>query len=384
MAFSDIKYIGVNDHQIDLFEGQYVVPNGMAYNSYVIIDEKIAVMDSVDRHFAEEWLDNLRGALEGRTPDYLIVHHMEPDHSSSIEAFLNRYPEAVVVASAKAFAMMKNFFGSDYEDRRMVIGEGSRLSLGRHELTFIAAPMVHWPEVMMTYDADAKVLFSADAFGKFGALDVEDEWACEARRYYFGIVGKYGAQVQALLKKAAALEIEAICPLHGPVISENAADYIRLYDTWSAYRPEDKGVVIAFASMYGNTKAAAAVLADLLREKGEKVSLIDLARSDMAEAVEDAFRYDRLVLASPTYNAGVLPVMREFIGHLTERNYQNRTVALIENGSWAPMAAKAMRGMMEGCRNLTFAASAVKVLSALNEDSRMQLKALADELAVNP
>ena len=384
MAFSDIKYIGVNDHQIDLFEGQYVVPNGMAYNSYVIIDEKIAVMDSVDHHFAEEWLDNLRGALEGRTPDYLIVHHMEPDHSSSIEAFLNRYPEAVVVASAKAFAMMKNFFGSDYEDRRMVIGEGSRLSLGRHELTFIAAPMVHWPEVMMTYDADAKVLFSADAFGKFGALDVEDEWACEARRYYFGIVGKYGAQVQALLKKAAALEIEAICPLHGPVISENAADYIRLYDTWSAYRPEDKGVVIAFASMYGNTKAAAAMLADLLREKGEKVSLIDLARSDMAEAVEDAFRYDRLVLASPTYNAGVLPVMREFIGHLTERNYQNRTVALIENGSWAPMAAKAMRGMMEGCRNLTFAASAVKVLSALNKDSRMQLKALADELAVNP
>lgn len=384
MAFSDIKYIGVNDHQIDLFEGQYVVPNGMAYNSYVIIDGKIAVMDSVDHHFAEEWLDNLRGALEGRTPDYLIVHHMEPDHSSSIEAFLNRYPEAVVVASAKAFAMMKNFFGSDYEDRRMVIGEGSRLSLGRHELTFIAAPMVHWPEVMMTYDADAKVLFSADAFGKFGALDVEDEWACEARRYYFGIVGKYGAQVQALLKKAAALEIEAICPLHGPVISENAADYIRLYDTWSAYRPEDKGVVIAFASMYGNTKAAAAMLADLLREKGEKVSLIDLARSDMAEAVEDAFRYDRLVLASPTYNAGVLPVMREFIGHLTERNYQNRTVALIENGSWAPMAAKAMRGMMEGCRNLTFADSAVKVLSALNEDSRMQLKALADELAVNP
>lgn len=384
MAFSDIKYIGVNDHQIDLFEGQYVVPNGMAYNSYVIIDGKIAVMDSVDHHFAEEWLDNLRGALEGRTPDYLIVHHMEPDHSSSIEAFLNRYPEAVVVASAKAFAMMKNFFGSDYEDRRMVIGEGSRLSLGRHELTFIAAPMVHWPEVMMTYDADAKVLFSADAFGKFGALDVEDEWACEARRYYFGIVGKYGAQVQALLKKAAALEIEAICPLHGPVISENAADYIRLYDTWSAYRPEDKGVVIAFASMYGNTKASAAMLADLLREKGEKVSLIDLARSDMAEAVEDAFRYDRLVLASPTYNAGVLPVMREFIGHLTERNYQNRTVALIENGSWAPMAAKAMRGMMEGCRNLTFADSAVKVLSALNEDSRMQLKALADELAVNP
>ena len=383
MAFGDIKYIGVNDHQIDLFEGQYAVPNGMSYNSYVIIDEKIAVMDSVDQRFAGEWLNHLSVALDGRAPDYLIVHHMEPDHSSSIEAFLARYPEAVVVASAKAFAMMKNFFGRDWVERRMVVSEGSRLSLGRHELTFIAAPMVHWPEVLMSYDACAKALFSADAFGKFGALDVEDGWACEARRYYFGIVGKYGAQVQALLKKAAALEIETIYPLHGPALGENAADCIRLYDTWSAYRPEDKGVVIAFASMYGNTKAAAEYLADLLCGKGEKVSLIDLARSDMAEAVEDAFRYDRLVLASPTYNAGVMPVMREFIGHLAERNYQNRTVALIENGSWAPMAAKVMRGMLEGCRNMTFADTAVKVLSALNEESKAQLKALADELSAN-
>ncbi len=380
MNASDIQYIGVNDHQIDLFEGQYAVPNGMAYNSYVIIDEKIAVMDSVECRFAEKWLNQLSDALGGRTPDYLIVHHMEPDHSSSIKTFLDRYPQAVVVSSVKAFAMMQNFFGSDFADRRMIVAEGSRLSLGRHELTFIAAPMVHWPEVLMTYDACAKALFSADAFGKFGALDVEDEWACEARRYYFGIVGKYGAQVQALLKKAAALEIEAIYPLHGPALSENVADYIRLYDTWSAYRPEDQGVVIAYASMYGNTAAAAEALAGLLREKGEKVSVIDLARSDMAEAVEDAFRYDRLVLASPTYNAGVMPVMREFIAHLTERNYQNRTVALIENGSWAPVAAKVMRGMLEGGRNLTFAGTVVKVLSALSEDSRAQLKQLADEL----
>lgn len=383
MKLKDIQYIGVNDHQLDLFEGQYRVPNGMAYNSYVIRDEKIAVMDSVECRFAGEWLNNLDAALEGRTPDYLIVHHMEPDHSSSIEAFLARYPGAVVAASAKAFAMMQNFFGRDYAAQRLIVAEGSRLSLGRHELTFIAAPMVHWPEVLMTYDAYAKALFSADAFGKFGALDVEDEWACEARRYYFGIVGKYGAQVQALLKKAAALEIEMICPLHGPVISENVADYIRLYDTWSAYRPEDKGVVIAYVSMYGNTAAAAAYLADLLRERGEKVALIDLAHSDMAEAVEDAFRYDRLVLASPTYNAGVMPLMREFISSLTERNYQNRSVALIENGSWAPTAAKGMRGMLEGSRNLTFADTTVKILSALNEDSRKQLRTLADELCCN-
>lgn len=380
MVFNEIRYVGVNDHQIDLFEGQYVVPDGMSYNSYVIIDEKIAVMDSVDRNFTGEWLKKLEGALEGRQPDYLVVHHMEPDHSASIQAFLERYPGAVVVASAKAFAMMKNFFGCDYAEKRIIVAEGSRLSLGRHELTFIAAPMIHWPEVMMSYDALAKALFSADAFGKFGALDVEDDWACEARRYYFGIVGKYGAQVQALLKKAAALEIEAIYPLHGPVLGENVESYIRLYDTWSSYRPENQGVVIAYASMYGNTKEAALLLAGMLEEKGEKVSVFDLARDDMAEAVEDAFRYDRLVLAAPTYNAGVFPVMKEFIHHLTERNYQSRTVALIENGSWAPTAAKVMRGMLEGCKNLTFADTAVKILSALSEESRAQLGALADEI----
>ena len=380
MVFNEIRYVGVNDHRIDLFEGQYVVPDGMSYNSYVIIDEKIAVMDSVDRNFTGEWLKKLEGALEGRQPDYLVVHHMEPDHSASIQAFLERYPGAVVVASAKAFAMMKNFFGCDYAEKRIIVAEGSRLSLGRHELTFIAAPMIHWPEVMMSYDALAKALFSADAFGKFGALDVEDDWACEARRYYFGIVGKYGAQVQALLKKAAALEIEAIYPLHGPVLGENVESYIRLYDTWSSYRPENQGVVIAYASMYGNTKEAALLLAGMLEEKGEKVSMFDLARDDMAEAVEDAFRYDRLVLAAPTYNAGVFPVMKEFIHHLTERNYQSRTVALIENGSWAPTAAKVMRGMLEGCKNLTFADTAVKILSALSEESRAQLGALADEI----
>lgn len=383
MFIEDIRYAGVNDHQIDLFEGQYVVPNGMSYNSYVIVDEKIAVMDSVDRSFTEQWLNNLSTALEGRQPDYLVVHHMEPDHSASITAFLDRYPQANLVASAKAFSMMKNFFGSDYAHRRIVVAEGSKLSLGRHELTFIAAPMIHWPEVMMSYDALAKALFSADAFGKFGALDVEDEWACEARRYYFGIVGKYGAQVQALLKKAAALDIQSIYPLHGPVLHENVKDYIRLYDTWSAYRPEDQGVVIAYASMYGNTKEASLLLGGMLQEKGRKVSLFDLARDDMAEAVEDAFRYDALVLAAPTYNAGVLPVMREFIHHLTERNYQNRTVALIENGSWAPTAAKVMRGMLEGSKNLTFAETTVKILSAVNEESKAQLRLLADELCRN-
>jgi len=380
MLSKDIKYVGVNDHQIDLFEGQYVVKNGMSYNSYVIIDEKIAVMDSIDRNFTKEWLHNLSTALEGRKPDYLVVHHMEPDHSASITAFLNCYPDAVVVASAKAFAMMKNFFGCDYAEKRIVIAEGSTLSLGKHELTFIAAPMIHWPEVMMSYDACAKAFFSADAFGKFGALDIEDEWACEARRYYFGIVGKYGAQVQALLKKASALEIEAIYPLHGPVLSEKVEDYIRLYDTWSAYRPEDQGVAIAYASMYGNTRKAAHLLAEMLQEKGEKVSLFDLARDDMAEALEDAFRYDRLVLAAPTYNTGVFPVMRKFINHLTDRNYQNRTVALIENGSWAPMAAKTMRNMLENSKNLTFADTTVKILSAMNEDNIEQLRMLADEL----
>ena len=381
MISNDIRYIGVNDHDIDLFEGQYTVPNGMSYNSYVILDEKIAVMDTVDQRFTGEWLNQLDQALCGRQPDYLVVHHMEPDHSSSILAFLDRYPAAIIVSSAKAFAIMKNFFGTDFADRRLVIGEGAALNLGKHDLTFVLAPMIHWPEVFMTYDKHEKALFSADAFGKFGALDVQDDWACEARRYYFGIVGKYGAQVQALLKKAAALQIDAICPLHGPVLSENLETYLNLYDTWSSYRAESAGIVIAYASMYGNTKKGALLLAQRLEEKGAgKVSLFDLARDDMAEAVEDAFRYDRLVLAAPTYNAGVFPVMREFIHHLTERNYQSRTVALMENGSWAPVAAKTMRTMLEGCKNLAFAENTVKILSALSEDSKAQIEALADEL----
>lgn len=381
MISNDIRYIGVNDHDIDLFEGQYTVPNGMSYNSYVILDEKIAVMDTVDQRFTGEWLNQLDQALCGRQPDYLVVHHMEPDHSSSILAFLDRYPAAIIVSSAKAFAIMKNFFGTDFADRRLVIGEGAALNLGKHDLTFVLAPMIHWPEVFMTYDKHEKALFSADAFGKFGALDVQDDWACEARRYYFGIVGKYGAQVQALLKKAAALQIDAICPLHGPVLSENLETYLHLYDVWSSYRAESAGIVIAYASMYGNTKKGALLLAQRLEEKGAgKVSLFDLARDDMAEAVEDAFRYDRLVLAAPTYNAGVFPVMREFIHHLTERNYQSRTVALMENGSWAPVAAKTMRTMLEGCKNLSFAENTVKILSALSEDSKAQIEALADEL----
>ena len=381
MISNDIRCIGVNDHDIDLFEGQYTVPNGMSYNSYVIIDEKIAVMDTVDQRFTGEWLNRLDQALCGRQPDYLVVHHMEPDHSSSILAFLDRYPAAIIVSSAKAFAIMKNFFGTDFADRRLVIAEGAALNLGKHDLTFVLAPMIHWPEVFMTYDKHEKALFSADAFGKFGALDVQDDWACEARRYYFGIVGKYGAQVQALLKKAAALQIDAICPLHGPVLSENLETYLNLYDTWSSYRAESAGIVIAYASMYGNTKKGALLLAQRLEEKGAgKVSLFDLARDDMAEAVEDAFRYDRLVLAAPTYNAGVFPVMREFIHHLTERNYQGRTVALMENGSWAPVAAKTMRTMLEGCKNLAFAENTVKILSALSEDSKAQIEALADEL----
>ena len=380
MQLQDIRYVGVNDHEIDLFEGQYVVPNGMAYNSYVIVDDKVAVMDSVEGRFTKNWLGNMEAVLQGRTPDYLVVQHMEPDHSSSIAAFMAKYPQAQVVSSAKAFAIMKQFYGNDFAVRRVVVAGGSTLNLGKHELNFITAPMVHWPEVIMTYDAAEKVLFSADAFGKFGALDVEEDWACEARRYYFGIVGKYGAQVQALLKKAAALEIAAICPLHGPMLTENVANYVQLYDTWSAYRPESRGVAVAYASMYGNTKAAALLLADKLRAKGVKVSVTDLARDDMAEAVEDAFRYDRLVLAAPTYNAGVFPVMHTFIHHLVERNYQNRTVAFIENGSWAPMAAKTMRGLLEGCKELTFAEPQVKILSALNDDSRAQVEQLAEAL----
>ena len=379
----DILYTGVNDHQVDLFEGQYVVPNGMAYNSYVILDDKVAVMDSVDRHFTDAWLANLNAALNGRRPDYLVVQHMEPDHSGSIEKFLAAYPSASVVASAKAFAMMKNFFGTAYEDRRLVVGEGDTLELGAHTLSFVTAPMVHWPEVIMTYDQKDHVLFSADAFGKFGALDAEEEdWACEARRYYFGIVGKYGAQVQALLKKAAALDIQVICPLHGPVLSENLSYYLDLYQTWSSYGVETEGVVIAYTSVYGHTEEAAQLLAEKLKEKGcPKTALNDLARCDMAEAVEDAFRYGHLVLATTTYNADIFPFMREFITHLTERGYRRRKVALIENGSWAPTAAKGMKGMLEGCKDLSFAETSVKINSALDDASRQQVEALAEELS---
>ena len=381
MISKDIKYIGVNDHKVDLFEGQYVVPNGMSYNSYAIIDEKIAIMDTVDINFTHEWLDNIQNALGSRLPDYLIIQHMEPDHSANIMNFIKVYPDATVVSSAKAFTMMNNFFGTDFADRRIVVGEGDTLSLGKHQLTFVTAPMVHWPEVIVTYDSTDKVLFSADGFGKFGALDVQEDWACEARRYYIGIVGKYGAQVQALLKKAAGLEIEAICPLHGPVLTENLGYYIDLYNTWSSYQPESDGIVIAYTSVYGNTKKAVTLLAEKLKANGApSVVVHDLARTDMAEAVEDAFRYGKLVLATTTYNADIFPFMREFINHLTERNFSNRTVALIENGSWAPLAAKVMKGMLEDCRNLTFTDTTVRILSALNDDSKAQLDNLASEL----
>ena len=378
---NDIKYLGVNDHQVDLFEGQYVVPNGMAYNSYAIMDDKIAIMDTVDQNFTHEWLDNIQKTLGGRNPDYLVVQHMEPDHSANVANFLKVYPQAVVVSSAKAFAMMKNFFGDDYADRRIVVGEGSTLCLGRHTLTFVTAPMVHWPEVIVTYDSFDKVLFSADGFGKFGALDVEEDWACEARRYYIGIVGKYGPQVQTLLKKAAGLDIATICPLHGPVLTENLGYYLNLYDIWSSYRVESEGVVIAYTSVYGHTKAAVELLAQKLQAKGcPKVVVHDLARTDMAEAVGDAFRYGKLVLATTTYNADVYPFMKEFIHHLTERNFQKRTVALMENGSWAPLAAKVMRSMLEGSKDLTFADTTVRILSALNDESKAQVEALAEEL----
>ena len=376
----DIRYIGVNDHEVDLFEGQYPVPNGISYNSYVILDEKIAVMDTVDLNFGEQWLENLAAQLEGRKPDYLVVHHMEPDHSANIDMFLERYPEAVVVASARAFAMMKNFFGTDYADRRVVVGEGDTLSLGKHTLTFVTAPMVHWPEGVVSYDAYDKVLFSADGFGKFGALDVEEEWACEARRYYIGIVGKYGAQVQALLKKAAALDIAMICPLHGPVLKENLGYYLNLYDIWSSYKVESEGVVIAYTSIYGNPKKAVELLEQKLLEKGAKVVVHDLARCDMTEAVEDAFRYGKIVLASSTYNGAIFPFMKTFIHHLTERNFQNRTVGLIENGSWAPVAAKVMAGMLEKSKNITFTGTTVKIFSAMNDENRAQISAMAEEL----
>ncbi|MBE7054460.1 MAG: MBL fold metallo-hydrolase [Ruminococcaceae bacterium] len=378
---NDIKYIGVNDHNIDLFEGQYDVPNGMAYNSYAIIDDKIAIMDTVDAAFSHEWLDNIENALGGRKPDYLIVQHMESDHSANILNFAKTYPDAKIVSSQKAFVMMKNFFGTDFEEKRIVVGEGDTLSLGKHNLTFVTAPMVHWPEVIVTYDACDKVLFSADGFGKFGALDVEEDWACEARRYYIGIVGKYGAQVQSLLKKAAGLEIEKICPLHGPVLSENLGYYINLYDIWSSYQPEEEGIVINYTSIYGNTKKAVLLLAEKLKENGcKKVVVNDLARCDMAEAVEDSFRYSKMVLATTTYNSEIFPFMREFINHLTERNYQNRTVAFIENGSWAPMATKVMKGMFEKSKNLSFAETEVRIISALNDESTQKINDLAKEL----
>ena len=380
---NDIKYIGVNDRKIDLFEGQYIVPNGISYNSYVILDQKIAVMDTVDAAFTHEWLDNIQNVLGDKAPDYLIIQHMEPDHSANIVNFIKRYPNATIVSSAKSFNMMKQFFGTDFTDNRLVVGEGDTLSLGRHNLTFVTAPMVHWPEVIVTYDSTDKVLFSADGFGKFGTPDTDEDWACEARRYYIGIVGKYGAQVQALLKKAATLDIEKICPLHGPVLSENLGYYLNLYDIWSSYQVEEEGIVIAYTSVYGNTKKAVYMLADKLRANGcPKVVINDLARCDMAEAVEDAFHYSKLILATTTYNAEIFPFMREFINHLTERNFQNRTVAFIENGSWAPMAAKVMRGMFEKSKNITFAENTVKIMSALSEESGKQLNALADELCM--
>ncbi len=378
---NDIKYIGVNDHAIDLFEGQYVVPNGISYNSYAIIDEKIAIMDTVDAAFTHEWLDNIQNTLGNRQPDYLIVQHMEPDHSANILNFVKTYPEAKIVSSAKAFVMIKNFFGDDFADKQVVVGEGDTLSLGKHNLTFVTAPMVHWPEVIVTYDSTDKVLFSADGFGKFGALDVEEDWACEARRYYIGIVGKYGAQVQNLLKKAAGLDIATICPLHGPVLNENLGYYLNLYNIWSSYQPEEEGIMIAYTSVYGNTKKAVLQLEEKLKAKGcPKVVVNDLARCDMAEAVEDAFRYNKIVLATTTYNAEIFPFMREFINHLTERNFSNRTVAFIENGSWAPMAVKVMKEAFAKSKNLTFAENEVRILSALNEESSQQLEALAEEL----
>ena len=379
----DIRYIGVDDHQVDLFEGLYDVPNGMAYNSYVILDDKIAVMDTVEAHFGEQWLANLSAALDGRRPDYLVVHHVEPDHSANITAFMEKYPDAVIVASQQAFKLIQNFYGSDFADRRVVVGQDSKLELGAHTLTFYTAPMVHWPEVVMSYDSADKVLFSADAFGKFGAQDYDDPegWACEARRYYFGIVGKFGQQVQTLLKKLGGVEIQVICSLHGPVLKEDIGYYLDTYNTWSSYGVETEGVVIAYTTVYGHTREAAEYLAERLKEHGcKRVVVNDLARSDMYENVEDAFRHNKLVLCTTTYNAGVFPIMREFIEHLTERGYQKRTVAFVENGSWAPMAAKGMRAMLEGMKDITYAQNNVRILSSLKDDSRAQLDALAAEL----
>ena len=379
----DICYIGVNDHDLDLFEGQYIVPLGMAYNSYVILDEKIAVMDTVDQHFGEEWLANLQEALEGRVPDYLIVQHMEPDHSANISLFMEKFPAARIVASAKAFTMMKNFYGIEYEDRRIVAAEGTELSLGTHTLRFIAAPMVHWPEVLMTYDSTDKIFFSADAFGKFGALDREDPegWACEARRYYFGIVGKYGAQAQAVLKKAAALDIQTICPLHGPVLKEDLPYYLNLYNIWTTYGVETEGVAVFYTSVYGNTEKAVKILEEKLKEKGcPKVAISDLARDDLAECVEDAFRYGKVILATTTYNADIFPFMRTFIQTLTEHGWRGRKVGLMENGSWAPTAAKVMKGLLENCKDTVFTESQVRILSAVTEENMAQIDALAEEI----
>ncbi len=376
----DVKYVGVNDHEIDLFEGQYVVPNGMAYNSYVILDEQIAVFDTVDGRFKDEWLQNIKDVLGDKTPNYLIVQHMEPDHSANILAFTEAYPSTKIVSSSKAFVMMKNFFGTDFADKQIVVGEGSTLSLGKHELVFVTAPMVHWPEVIVTYDKTDKILFSADAFGKFGALDIEEDWACEARRYYIGIVGKYGAQAQALLKKASTLDAETICPLHGPVLTENLGYYINLYNIWSSYGVESEGVLIAYTSVYGNTKKAVEILEQKLLENGcAKVVVNDLARCDMAEAVEDAFRYGKIVFATTTYNGEIFPFMREFINHLTERNFSNRVVGFVENGSWAPVATKVMKGMLEKCKNLSYAQTEVKIMSAVSQENVVQIENMAKE-----
>lgn len=376
-----IKYVGVNDREIDLFEGQYTVPNGMAYNSYVIMGEKIAVMDSVEASFGDEWLQNIENVLEGKKPNYLVVQHMEPDHSSNILKFAEKYNDAQIVASSKAFTMMKNFYGNDFADNRIIVGEGDTLDLGDRSLTFLTAPMVHWPEVIMTYDSKDKVLFSADAFGKFGTTDTDEDWACEARRYYFGIVGKYGTQVQAVLKKVAALEINVICPLHGPVLNENLEYYLNLYNTWSSYGVESEGVTIAYTTVYGHTEKAVELLAEELKALGcPKVAVNDLARCDMAEAVEDAFRYGKIVLATTTYNGDIFPFMKQFIEHLTEHNFQNKTVGLMENGSWAPTAAKIMSGMLEKSKNITFAENSVKIISAVNDENVEQIKALAQEL----
>ena len=378
----DIQYVGVNDYEIKLFEAQYAVEKGMAYNSYAILDDKIAIMDSVEINFGKKWLENIEKALNGRKPDYLIIHHMEPDHSANIKLFAENYPDTKIVATAKAFTIMNQFFGTKFDDRQIVVSEKDTLSLGKHNLTFITTPMVHWPEVMVTYDSYDKVLFSADAFGKFGTTDADEDWACEARRYYFGIVGKYGAQVQALLKKVSSWDVNKICPLHGPVLTENIGYYINLYDTWSSYKPESEGVLIAYASIYGNTKVAAEKLCDMLKEMGcPKVAITDLVRDDMAEAVEDAFRYNKLILASVTYNADMFPAMKSFILHLTERNYQNRTVAFIENGSWAPMASKAMKQMLATSKNLNIVSEEVHIKSSLDAESTAQLKALARIIA---